>query len=384
MENRPLTKKEKSNFTLKVAIIAIAAIIVMYFSHVLNIFGYLLNVLIPIIIGLGIAYIWNLILTPIEKKLFGRSNKPIIKKIKRPLSILISFLIMVLIITVLLYLVIPQIYDSISIITEALPQQAQRLSDWFLNVTDGIDWAEEYRNRIQNANLNWQDILSKVMEFVRNSLGGFLGSTFAVLNSIFGLIFTTFTTIILSIYILSSKERLKSQISRTSKAYMKPKHRNRAIYFLEVLDEKFSNFFKGELIDITAIGILLFLAMTIFGLPYAITISVVVAATALIPMIGAFIGGIIGFLMISVTDFKQAILFVVILLVVQQLEGNLIYPKIVGDSVALPNVWVFIAVIIGGALAGPLGMIIGVPLSAALYTILKNDVNKKLAEKTNQ
>ena len=161
---------------------------------------------------------------------------------------------------------------------------------------------------------------------------------------------------------------------------MKPEHRRKLHYVARIFDDTFSKFFEGQLLDAFIVGVLLFIALLIFGMPYALTISVVVMVTALIPMVGAFIGGGVGFLMIAVEDFRQALIFLVILVVVQQLEGDLIYPKIVGDSVGLPGIWVFSAVIIGGAIAGPLGMLIGVPFVAAMYKILRNDVRARLDE----
>ena len=177
------------------------------------------------------------------------------------------------------------------------------------------------------------------------------------------------------------KEKLIHQSKRVGKAYLPEKHWQRVGYVLSVLNETFSKFFKGQVLDAFVVGALLFIAMLIFRMPYALTISVVVMVTALIPMIGAFIGGAVGFLMIAVTDFRQAVIFLIILIVIQQLEGDLIYPKIVGDSVGLPGIWVFSAVIVGGAIAGPLGMIIAVPLLASIYKIFRKNVNKRLSEK---
>lgn len=369
------------SFIMKILILMMAALMVIHFEKILGILRRSSNIIMPFIVGLSMAYITNLIMAPIEGLIFSKSQNKIINKLSRPLSIVITLLIVLGIIALVLYLIIPQLYHSVNVIGKALPVLAENLQTWFLEVTKDMEWTEGLRENIENMNINWSQFASRAAEFLRSGLGGVLGKTVDILSNVAGFFIMAFTAIIFSIYVLASKEKLATQVDRVSLAYMKPHHRGKLDYVLAILDDTFSKFFKGQLLDAFIVGAMLSVAMLIFRMPYAITISVVVMVTALIPMVGSFIGGGVGFLMIAVQDFKQALVFIVILVVVQQLEGDLIYPKIVGDSVGLPGIWVFSAVIVGGAMAGPLGMIIGVPLVAAVYRILRNDVARRLPAK---
>jgi len=372
--------RRRISFIIKIAIIMVAALIVMHFGRLLGVTRWAFNIIVPFLVGLGIAYIWNLIMEPIERLLFSRSPKKIVQKIKRPLSVVISLLIILGILALMLYLIIPQLYNSINVIAKALPVLAEDLKTWFLDVTADLEWTEGLRENIENLNIDWSQFTNRAAEFLRSSLGGVLGKTMDILGNVVGFFVAAFTAILFAVYVLFGKEKLAAQLNRLTLAYMKPEHRRKLHYVARIFDDTFSKFFEGQLLDAFIVGVLLFIALLIFGMPYALTISVVVMVTALIPMVGAFIGGGVGFLMIAVEDFRQALIFLVILVVVQQLEGDLIYPKIVGDSVGLPGIWVFSAVIIGGAIAGPLGMLIGVPFVAAMYKILRNDVRARLDE----
>lgn len=373
--------KENSNlknFAIKVIIFAIAALIVIHFGKVLGFFNNVLSILFPFTIGLVIAYIWNMLLNPFEKILFPNSKNKILNHIRRPLSILLSLLVIIGIVALVLYLVIPQIYESIMIVGQGLPPLANSVKEWFLDITQDLTWTEDLREKVMNIEVDWQNIISRVGSLLQIGIGGFIGSTYIAINSLVGFLFSGFTIIIFTIYLLSSKEKIAGHVNKLSKAYLSDRKISKFNYFMNIIDDTFSSFIKGQLLDALIIGILLFIVLTIFRMPFALTISVVVMVTALIPMLGAFIGGGVGFLMISVVDFNQALLFLVLLVGVQQLEGDLIYPKIVGDSIGLPGIWVFAAVIAGGSIAGPLGMLIAVPLIASVYKILRNDVNRRL------
>lgn len=372
--------RRRISFIIKIAIIMAAALVVMHFGRLLGVVRWAFNIIMPFLVGLGIAYIWNLIMEPIERRLFSNRDSKIIQKIKRPLSVVISLVIILGILALVLYLIIPQLYNSINVIAKALPVLADDLREWFLNVTAGLEWTEGLRENIEDLNIDWSQFTNRAAEFLRSSVGGVLGKTMNLLSGVVGFFVAAFTAILFAVYILFGKEKLAGQMDCLSLAYMKPDHRRKLRYVSRVFDDTFSKFFEGQLLDAFIVGALLFIALLIFRMPYALTISVVVMVTALIPMVGSFIGGGVGFLMIAVEDFRQALIFLVILVVVQQLEGDLIYPKIVGDSVGLPGIWVFSAVIVGGAIAGPLGMLIGVPFVAAMYKILRNDVRARLDE----
>lgn len=377
-KNWPLDK----NFISKTLIVVIAALVVLYFSQIIGLFKTLLTILFPIILGLIIAYIVNLILKPLEKIFFPRSKSLLVTKIRRPICILLSFIIIIAAIYIIMYLIIPQINDSIMIISEGIPELAEDLRVWFLKVTEGVDWAAEYRKNIENAQINWSDLIDKAAQIIKSSINGVLGSTFTIINSIFGILITTITALIFSISYLSSKEKISSQVKRAASVYLSQRQNQKLSYFISVIDDKYSSFIKSKLVDSLVIGFLIFIMMLILRFPFASTISIVIMVTSIIPVVGAYIGSIIGFLMIAVIDFKQALLFILVLAVVLQLEASIIYPKIAGKSTGLPGIWVFAAVIIGGALAGPIGMLFGVPLAAAIYTFIKNDIKEKEKART--
>lgn len=376
-----IEKNSRRNFIFRVIIVAIALLVVLHFTKVLDFIKSAFNVSLPFLFGLGLAYIWNLLLRPMEKVFFPNSKKPIVQKIKRPVCVFLSLIVILAIIALVFYLVLPQIYKSIMVIGENIPSLAERLQAWFLRVTEDFEWANQIRTRVENMDVNWQQYATRAWDVIKSGIGGVIGSTFSLLNNILGLVISVFTALIFTIYTLFDKEKLKLQMDRLTEAYIKEKHRHRhrLVYFLNILDDTYSNFFKGQLLSAFIIGALLFVVLLIFRMPYALTIGIVVMVTALIPMLGAFIGGAVGFLMIAAVNLQQAWLFLVLLIVVQQLEGDLIYPKIVGNSIGLPGMWVFVAVIAGGAIAGPIGMILCVPLAAAVYKIIKHDVTQRIA-----
>lgn len=363
------------DFILKAIIVVISALIIIYFPEIFKLVKSLFTIAFPIILGLIIAYMVNLVLKSLESIFFPKSKSKIVKKLRRSVCLLLSFVIIFAIIYIILRLIIPQINDSISIITEGIPKLAESIKNWFLKITEGVDWASEYRNRIENAQINWSEIASKAANIIKSSVNGILGSTFSIINSLFSILITGLTAVIFTITFLSSKELVNRQVKKFLNAYLPKKHVEKIKYVTSVLDEKYSNFIKGKLIDSLIICLLMFAVMLIFALPYASTISIVTMVTSIIPIVGSYIGGLVGFIMIAAVDIQKALLFVVVFAVTLQLESSIIYPKIAGKSIGLPGIWVFTSVILGGALAGPIGMIFGVPLVASVYTFIKNDID---------
>lgn len=376
-----MNKLNRKEFAVRIGIILIAVIIAVYLKNFLNVLEWAWGIIFPFLVGMGIAYIWNLIMSKIEDLLFSKAKSKWALKLKRPVSLILSLLIILLVIGLILYLVIPQLYESIVLIGESIPKLLNDIYDKLMNLDPDFPFAEEIREKIQDNSTNWQDYSTDIINFARENFGGFLGSTMGFLNSIVGLFVAGFTAIIFGIYLLTGKEKLGEDANKIMMVYIPDEKRGRVRYLINVLNDKFSSFFKGIIIDALAIGIVLYILMLITGLPYAITTSVVVAVTALIPMVGAFIGGAVGFIMIAAQSFSQAGIFLIVLVIAQQLENDLIYPKLVGDSIGLPGIWTFAAIIIGGGIAGPIGMILFIPIVAALYKVLFDDVDKKIAEK---
>lgn len=373
-----------SSFSRRVIIIALAAITVLYIKFFLGVLDKMIGVLLPFLIGLAVAYIWNLLLTPIERHWFPNSENARIKGLKRPACMLLSFLILIGFLCLLLYLIIPQIHKSVHIMTKAAPEFIKSAQDRVLELTANWDWAKDIRKSIENYNMNWNKVFEKIVGFSKGGLTDIVQPMIGVISNLMGVFITAFTVIVFAIYVLFSKEKLAHQISNLATAYISQKKRSKIKYFLDIANQTFSSFVRGQVLDAFAVGMLLLIAMLLFGIREAATVSVLVMVTALVPMIGAFIGGGIGFIIVCMDGFYKGLLFLILLMVVQQLEGNLIYPRIVGKSIGMPGIWVFVAVMIGGALTGPFGMLLAVPIAATFYKILREDVNKKILVKKEE
>lgn len=379
--NKNKENKNLWDFSLRVIIVAIAVLFILRFDGVKQVIGTLFSLLTPFFIGFALAYVWNLLLRFLEKHFFPHSEKYIIHKIRRPVCIVLSILIIIGFIAAILYLIIPQLYESLQIIFNAIPVLAQDFRDWFLEVSEGVNWMQELRAQIQAIDIDWTNVVQNILGFLRNNLGGLLGSTVQVVGSVVGFFITFITVLIFAIYLLVGREKLHDQVERAALAHMSRKNYKTAKNTVELVNNTFSNFFKGQILDAFVVGAMLFVVMLVLGLPYPATISVVVMVMALIPMVGSLLGGFIGFIMIVVVNPEQAFLFVIALILIQQLEGDVIYPRIVGDQVGLPGIWTFAAVFLGGALGGALGMILGVPIFASIYKLYQIHVYKKLREK---
>lgn len=370
--------KISRNFVLKIIMIVFACLIVRYFHYIIGTVLIISEILSPFIISLAVVYIWNLIITPIEKLIKTYLKNKLINKYVRVISIILSLLLLFFMIVVIFKLVIPQLFLSLSVLTVEIPKFIGNVKDFFLELTEGVDWASEYRKSVVDLQIDWQKILKNIITFFGKGVSGVLATTVNALSTIGTVISVGFQVFVFSVYVITSKEKLKIQFDKILKAYIRKNKREKIYYFLNLANQSFSNFVKGQVTDATIIGVMLYVALILFKMPYALSISVVVAIMALIPILGAFIGGCAGFIMIAAADLNQALVFLVIFMTVQQLEGNLIYPKVVGESVGLPGIWVFFAVMTGGAIGGALGMLVSVPLFATFYKILKNNVNNKL------
>ncbi len=372
-------KASRRHYIGNVLVLAAAALLVMNFRVVLDGLRGLVSILMPFLMGIALAYIWNLPLRFLERHYFPKSTKPIVAKTRRPVTLLLSLLAIVALLAGILWLLVPQLYDSIVVLGSAIPQVTKDFQAWFLRMTENVSWAEDLRARIEAIDINWDELLKQVSTFFQSGVGGFLGSTYQMIMNVVDNVVMFFTAVVFAANVLLVKEQLKSQFSRLGKAFIPIRIRVKVREWVLVLDESFSHYITGQVTDAFLLGLMMLVAMLIFRFPYALMISAVIMVTALVPMVGSFIGGAVGFLMIAMQDFRQAVLFVLVLVVIQQIDNNFIYPKIVGDATGLPGLWVFVAVMTGGALGGAVGMLVSVPLAAAAYKILARRTKSKLA-----
>lgn len=334
------------------------------------------SLILPFLLGGCIAFILNVPMRKIESLLFRKSGK-IADKIKRPVSLVLTLLLLVALIAVIFGLVIPELGSSFVLLRDNVIQFLQNLEQEhpaFLNqFLSYLPSAEEL------AALDWESIVQDVVGFLGNGAGSFINSTVNVASRIFSGIFAFFIGFVFSIYLLVQKETVGRQVRRLIYAYLPENIADRILSIARLSDKTFSSFLSGQCMEALVLGTLFFIVMTIFRFPYALMISVLIGVTALIPVFGAFIGCIIGAFMILMTDgFIKMLTFIAVFLILQQLEGNLIYPKVVGNSVGLPAMWVFVAVSVGGSAFGVLGMLIFIPLCSVLYALLRESVAQHL------
>jgi len=332
----------------------------------------------PLLLGAVIAYILNILLKRIESVYFPKSKHPRVIASRRPVSIVLSFAALGVIVTLLVNLVVPELMSTIRLMAEEIPPAAEAARLWAIENSGEIPAIQD---SLRNLDIDWEAAIRKALEVVAAGAGGIFSSVVTVIGSLFGTVTKFVIGTIFAIYILSSKEKLAEQADNLLKAYMKPTTREKILYVAATAHETFSSFIVGQCMEAVIIGSLCAVGMMVLKMPYAVMTGTVVGVTALIPVVGAYIGAAVGAFMVFTVNPLQAVVFIIFLLILQQLEGNLIYPKVVGSSIGLPGMWVLAAVTIGGGVFGIGGMLLGVPLTASVYKLLEADVEKRIKKK---
>ena len=306
------------------------------------------------------------------------------------MCIVLSLLIILAAIAFIMIMVIPELIDAFTLLAHEISSSYESILDKTAAFISRIPPLENWLHStfeidLKNpADINWEDFFTKLIAMVfgadgSGKIGNIMDSTVSIASSIGNSMVRFFFALIIGIYALASKEKLNRQVKQLIYAYLKPKTADRIYHVCGVANETFSNFIVGQCTEAVILGILCIIGMSIFRFPYAVMIGTLVGATALIPVIGAYMGAIIGAIMVLTQGSPlQAFLFIVFIVVLQQLEGNIIYPKVVGSSVGLPGIWVLAAVTIGASLNGVFGLLLGVPLAATLYRLLGEDSRKRL------
>ena len=368
--------------TLKLVIIAIIAYwILNHYQIVLSLLSKLLSVLMPFIIGCMIAFVLNVLMIRIEKQLSKVIVNPKLKILKRVLSILGSIALVVGVVAIIIILIIPELVSAIKVIALSLPEVIDNLQNWTDSHNIYLPQLENLINQIDVESLG-----NELSKFAKTEFSGMLDSTIDILAVIVNGIVNFVLGLVFAIYILMSKETLKDQTKRLINAYLPSKVADNIFEVARLSRTTFSNFIIGQTVEAFILGALCTIGMIILGLPYAPMVGSLVGITAFIPIIGAFIGGAIGAFMIFTVDYMQAFIFIIFLVVLQQLEGDLIYPRVVGSTIGLPSIWVLFAVTVGGSLWGITGVLLGVPIVSVIYSLVKIQVKnreKRLKVKEN-
>ena len=359
--------------------------------------GLLVGLILPFLIGGALAFIINVPMRFLERTLFEKpyarrqkqpqkgkgkqstlqaakkENPPFWYRAKRPLSLVLSLVLVIGVMFIGMFLIVPEIANSVVTIANSLRSFPEQLHSWSQKL---MEWTPQIALWLEQLDLNldsinWQQVLTEVASFLQNGAGNVLSTTVNVAASIFNGVVTAFLAIVFSFYLLTNKEKLGSQIKQLLYAVLKEEHADYIIRVGRMANKTFANFLSGQCVEAVILGSLFFVSMSILQFPYALMISVLIGFTALIPVFGAFIGCAVGAFLILLVSPIRAFWFIVLFLCLQQFEGNVIYPKVVGNSVGLPAMWVLVAVTLGGSMMGVVGMLIYIPLFSVLYSLIR-------------
>lgn len=348
-----------------------------YWAAFMKLLGLVLGAAMPLVTGFIIAYVLNILMSFYERYYFRKSKASFVKKSKRAVCLIAAILSLVGIVTLLINLVIPELVSCIQLLISDIPPAIEAL----LANEAIIEWMpKDIYSEL--AAIDWKSYISQFVQFLTSGLGSTVTTLVSAVSSVFSRIVSWLLALIFAIYFLLGKEQFVGQGKRLMNSYIPKKAEQKINYIAAVLNDCFHRYIVGQCLEAVILGTLCIIGMLIFRFPYAAMIGTLVGFTALIPVAGAYIGAVVGFIMILTVSPIKAVLFIVFIIVLQQLEGNLIYPKVVGGSLGLPAVWVLAAVTVGGSLMGILGMILGVPIAAAVYRMLREDVKRREIKKT--
>lgn len=375
--NRENMKKIRS----LIVFTAIVCLAVMKIDVVMKGAIFVFGILKPFIYGAMLAFVLNIPMSAIEKHLFKSIKNSKAQKAKRPASIFLAFLSVILVIVLVIVTVVPQLVQTMVELGNEIPRFFAEAQIWleqlFASQPELVALLEEF----DFETINWDSVLNGIVNFMKNGLGSVVTSTVIVASTIIGGVVNLFVSLIFAFYVLAQKERLGNQARRIIRAYCSAKVYERILEIVSIADKNFTNFITGQCTEAVILGSMFVVSMAVCRFPYAVLVGVLIAFTALIPIVGAFIGCFVGTFLIMVDDPVKAVWFLVLFIVLQQIEGNLIYPHVVGNSVGLPSIWVLAAVTVGGSLMGVSGMLIFIPIVSTFYTLLREDVNMKNASK---
>lgn len=339
-----------------------------YWDAAMGWLGILFGVVRPLILGGVMAYILNLIMSFYERTILsGRRTRP---SVRRASAIVLSFVTLLVILALIINMIVPELRSCIDILISNIPIAYEMVIDFLDQNPDLLAFLPAG----SEMQIDVQKLLQQFLAWMGSGAGA---SLFGYISSFVSVIFNLFVSLVFALYLLAGKEWLGHQADRLLRAYLPARIREKLLYVLRTLDGCFHRFIVGQCTEAVILGVLCILGMFLFGFPYAVMIGVLVGATALIPVLGAYIGAIVGILMIFTESPLQALLFLVFIVVLQQLENQLIYPRVVGTSIGLPGILVFTAVMAGGSLFGVAGILLGIPLMAAGYQFLKDDLRKR-------
>ena len=351
------------------------------YEVILEYIGIIGNIIFPFVLGGAITFVLNVPLNFFERHLFGNEPEKRGKnaaKFARPVSLLLTLISVIGVIVLVMFVVVPQLGKTFISLGQQIQQFVPEFQHWatefFKNNKEIVEW-------INSFELNWDKTIETAIDFLKNGAGSVIGTTYTAAKSIISGMTTFFIAFVFACYVLLQKERLSVQARKILYAYFPQKRVEKVLSICSLTYDTFSHFLTGQCTEAVILGAMFFVVMGILRLPYALLVGILIAFTALIPIFGAFIGCIVGAFLIFMVNPAQALVFVVVFFILQQIEGNFIYPHVVGNSVGLPSIWVLAAVTVGGSMMGIVGMLIFIPAGSVIYALFRENVYQRLQRK---
>lgn len=372
-----LNKKNMKNIMLLILFAVLFYVGVQRIESVAAGFSFVVSIVFPFLLGAAMAFILNVPMSFMEKRLFSKT-KGKAKKLKRPICLVLAILFVVAILWIVLLVVIPEVASTVASLSVNIEAALIKLQRWAMDIFEDNKQIEVW---IASLQFDWDGIIHTAFGFLKNGAGNVLNSTMTVAKTVINSVMNFCVAFVFACYILLQKEKLAVQIRKILYAFFSKKVVTKVLDIASLSYKTFANFVTGQCCEAVILGTMFFISMSILRFPYALLVGVLIAFTALIPIFGAFIGCFLGTFLILVADPMKAIAFVILFLVLQQVEGNLIYPHVVGGSVGLPSIWVLVAVTVGGSLMGIVGMLVFIPICSVLYALFREMVYKRLKER---
>lgn len=376
-----LNRENMKKLMLLIAFTILLLVGVQRLDAVFGAVKFLWGIAFPFALGGAIAFILNVPMTAVEHWLFPKERigkSRLRQKLARPLSMILAILLVLGVISLVIFVVVPELGTTVvglgASVEAFLPKAQEWLEDIFQNNEQIVTW-------IESLEMNWEKAVETAWNFFRSGAGSVLSSTMTVAKTIISAVTNFFIGSVFACYVLLQKEKLGEQCRKLLSAVFPKKQVDYILHVCSLSHRTFSSFITGQCMEAVILGAMFFVAMSLLRFPYALLVGVLVAFTALIPIFGAFIGCVVGAFLILMVNPAQALGFIILFQVLQQIEGNLIYPRVVGNSVGLPAIWVLVAVTVGGNLMGIVGMLIFIPMVSVLYTLLREWMYRRLEEK---
>ena len=349
-------------------------LIIKYSDTILHGGGILFSVLMPLLVGCAIAYILNILVSRLERLPFLSKPGTLLYRRRRAIGVVGALIIIAAVLAMLVWIIIPQLLEAFSVVVLGIQPMLEKLAAWIAKQELPLP---QIRQWVESLNLNWPELVQKAASYLGSGVSNLLGSVVSLVSSVGGAVFQIVMALIFALYLLLGKDRLKVQAHTLARTYLPEKVRKRILYVCTTANDVFSRFIVGQCTEAVILGVLCTLGMLLFRFPYATMIGTLVGALALLPIVGAYLAAAIRAFMILTVSPLKAVGFLIFLVILQQVEGNLIYPRVVGSSVGLPGIWVLAAVTVGGGIGGIFGMLLAVPTAATIYRLVKRDVAQK-------